>query len=101
MLLCRARLGMGDWLPRDGMSTMPWMWSLVSCSFLFASLREIKVKFRMKDEKNLLQQLKLFLKIVVLIHIFHHSLLLTENISRRKVIKSINDLSFYLTLSAL
>ena len=42
---------MGDWLPRDGMSTMPWMWSLVSCSFLFASLREIKVKCRMKDEK--------------------------------------------------
>ena len=30
--------GMGELPPRDGMSTIPWMWSLVSCSFLLASL---------------------------------------------------------------
>ena len=30
--------GMGELPPSDGMSTIPWMWSFVSCSFLLASL---------------------------------------------------------------
>ena len=39
---CRfLRMGIGE-LPR-GSSTIPWMWSLVSCSFLFASLNYFKL----------------------------------------------------------
>ena len=30
--------GMGELPPSEGMSTIPWMWSFVSCSFLLASL---------------------------------------------------------------
>ena len=44
-----------------------------------------KIRNERRRNLNILQQLKLFLKVVVLIHILHHSLLLTENMSHQKM----------------
>ena len=50
--------GMGELPPSDGMSTIPWMWSFVSCSFLLASLtRRIRMDWEIHTNKQVNAQI--------------------------------------------